>query len=450
MFTLTCPSCGRAVRAKFARPGARATCPACRKVYTLDARTLAKETESGEVVPVSEGPPVGVAGGGEGGDKRSLRSRKLRARTAAFRRSAESRWRGVRDRLPAWSAGCRPMKLMGVLVLLMVGGIGVLLAILLLPQASEQAGRTAPAATQRPTGSDPASGRTAGGVSERTGTGADLGDGRARASMPPAPPVPGVGPADPPRVGGVGDGMPELRLGSSVIREAYWRRLPEPVEPMRPTGVPNVLLWSARLAPRGEGSGGGGSGGGGVMFSAEFLGDSREVYRSGFLHVQLLNERGLAYAELKQAVPVVVPRLGLRLRLPVPSAYLEGYGGLVAEFTPLRQQVVEDGAPLEMVESAQRILSRGGGASVMRLVVHNPHAFSVVDPEVVVEVLTPGGWPLGQWRGRLSGSIEAGGVLAFRAALPLPEDSTPGRAVVRGYGHRSGGVGGSGGSGGGF
>ena len=423
MFVLTCPSCGHTVRTKFGRAGANATCPSCRTVYALDADTLAKETESGELVPVAQErsdavPPVLGRRG-----KRAIRA--LRSRAAPIVRAARSRWRGVRNR---WGRGGQRM-LIGALVLVMLAGIALLANILLTRQPVRQGSPAPTVVAGQPAQGDSASEQEMGpdGTDDEPAD-TDTSDGANR-TVSPADPGANPEPLSPQ----VESDLPELRLGPSVIREAYWRRLPDPIVPIRPREQPNVLLWAPRLERRD-------GGGGAAMFHGVFLADSPEVYRSGFLHVQLLDESGLAYVELKQIVPIICPRLGVQLRLPVPDEYLDRYRGVVAEFTPLPNEAVEGGAPLETVESAQRMLARGPHSGTMRLALLNPHPYPVSDPEVVIEVLTPEGWPIGQWRGRLRGTIEPGAVFAFQATAPLAEDQTPGRVVIRGYGRRSGDV----------
>jgi len=420
MFILTCPSCKHRARVKFARMGATAKCVSCRQSFVVDAATLAMQAPA---APAAEGAAA------EEVEQHGPVVEELRVEREPT--PAEAAAMAAGNALVGESVHSEPVKdnpvtgffrrrgldpvLVGLFAMLIVGFAALLLVMVqgddedlvvsVDPQVVEapQPGPSSPAAAGNPKVTPPTTPPVA------------IAPGPAL-PVPPAPesPTPGA-------PGGVN--LPSVSLFSSLSHQPTWSRIDPPREGYQPTMESDALVWLATLTRQPDGRG---------LFTAVFISDENIIYNSGFLYVQLINADGKVYAELKQTVPLLPARQGLEVRVAVPAEHMAGYDRMIAECTPL--DPLENVAPLELVERNTRLLSEPGDAAVVQVSISNPFPHAVANPTLVLTVLEPDGWPLGEWRGTLEGQqIGPHDSLTFKAHPPLDAGAQPGRIMLRGY-----------------
>ncbi|MEX2673385.1 MAG: hypothetical protein WD294_14890 [Phycisphaeraceae bacterium] len=472
MFVLTCPSCNHAARVKFVRLNALATCPACNARFRVDTQSASIDRD-GQVggplhnLPQQVPPPETLAVRGK------LNPAAFAGQADPDEPSTEEIWDEMFGEAPTpvptvheapldWKP--RPsalelpdgIRLEAVGLLMVASAVAAALLVGVIMNGSRERPETVvqvppelvaeePSSdgdgTQEPTGGN-GSGQTAGGGEGGTAGGDDNSETGAEGSDVVVVDEP-TEPRDelPPLMSGEGSGglplaprvpppgydsdLPRMRLDGSVAYEPRWEALSEPRRAMQPMIRSDVLVWMPRLQHDQENDR--------TMFTAMFLAETDRIYQSGFLHVQLLNEEGLAIAELKQVVPAVNARQGLQVRLKVPNDLDYESSSVVAQFTPV--DPVMRAVPIEAMEAETRVQYSGEGPAI-EITVMNPNREPVIDPIVVVDLLTADGWPVGMYRGTVSGRIEAGEQMTFVVRPPVENEADPGRIQIRGYAFR--------------
>jgi len=431
MFVLTCPSCGHAVKTRFARLGATATCPSCKKQYKVDEQSLAMEAgaEAGDETatdsaapaqepkmasePVEElkvkRAPLKKKRPAESKSKAAAKSQSSKVDAAptdsssnapaespppaeqavpsgSRRAAAERRLRGRRRRRGL------DMKLVAAMLILFA-----LLTVVIVVAYQQMTKKPDIAQVDQS------------GPSDR-----------------PVPPELRPEPVQPRPAARLLPDLPVLELTAPALSRSNWTRLSTPVDPITPSRGYDVVLWDAQLMRYADGDR--------AIISGMYVAESPRVYRRGVLRVQLLNENKMVYAELQTFVPVVCSRGGMQMRIAVPADLVREQTQVVCEFTPI--DAVLGGLALQMApEQTERV--GDSQAPVLKLAVHNPHDRAVVDPQLVVELMTADGYPLGTWQGTLDGRVEPNQTLIFQAAPKLDQPGAIGRVQVRGYGQRS-------------
>jgi hypothetical protein len=217
--------------------------------------------------------------------------------------------------------------------------------------------------------------------------------------------------------------LPVLSLSSALGSQPVWSRVNPAREVEAPLLRSKPLIWSPVVERRVDGR---------AMLTAMFVSESKSVFGSGFLHVQLVNAGGMVYAEMKQTVPVLPGRQAVQLSVPIPTEFLSELDRVAADMTPLDS--IDNVTVLEMGEEPGRLVDRSASGATVELTVLNPFHWTVADPTVVVSLWTLEGWPLGEWRGTVSGGrIDGFESLRFRAVLPVAEARRVGRVTIRGY-----------------
>lgn len=460
MFVLTCPSCSREVKTRFARLGATATCPACKVQYKVDEQSLKMEAPAPGGAPGSAAAPTPTPAP-EGAPPEAVAAAPPETAAPPTEAPAPTAAESSSDELIMSAPPVEELKVKR-------------------PPLKKKAKPEAPVKTKPQAPVDP-SAELAAAVSQTEAPPADAAsisadhaasdtstrrparrrkrslDVKLVAMMlvmlgllivvvalviqrsgkqptivinqPTTPgkpePAPQPTPAPRPQPTPVAD-VPVLELEPPTLVASNWSRLKTPVDPIVPMSNPEVVLWSAQLMRMGDGQR--------SMVNGLYVADSVKVYRRGVLRVQLTNESGMVFAERQMFVPVVCSRDGLAVRVPVPSDLLATSPGLTCEFTPI--DPVAGGMALEMVESKIENVGRPD-APMFKLAVHNPHDRAVTDPTLVIDVISPEGWPLGSWLGTLKTTIAPGATLIFQAAPPVEDPAAIGRIVVRGFGNRA-------------
>jgi hypothetical protein len=437
MFVLNCPSCGHQTRVKFARMGAVASCVGCKQKFKVDSHSLIVEEEPAggaappvapDPIPAQISPPEAVEEFQVDGAAAQLApdptaealSRihgddpatpppqpPVERRREHERRGGHHGREGHRDktrdkaRSRSRKKGVNPAVVMGSVVgALLLCGVIVWLVF----------GK--PGATP-----NPAIGQTP----QVDGDKPPVGKPPVR---PKDPSTAEVAPVAPVKPTASKSGLPQLVLETSTLSQLKWAKLDPTVSPIAPHEPTEVVLWQTWLDRRSESDR--------AMIQGMFVADSAAVHKSGFLHIQLLDVDGRAFAEMKQAVPMPCSQQGLRIRVPIPAELMARYANHVAEFTPI--DPVTNAATLEMVEARSERLNPGENPATLKLAVRNPGSVGISDPRLVVDVLDSTGWPIGSWAGHLDQKLGPEDVLVFEVTPPLPEGYAPSRVAVRGYG----------------
>jgi hypothetical protein len=125
----------------------------------------------------------------------------------------------------------------------------------------------------------------------------------------------------------------------------------------------------------------------------------------------------------------------MMMSVPVPGNLLERAVDVVADIDP--RNPVEDGVPLEMVQSQMIEGDQAASSSSVELTVLNPFDYKVTDPMIVLQVLNGDGWVIGVYRGNLKATLEPHAKFIFQVDPKLPKSAEPARVVVRGFAHRA-------------
>jgi hypothetical protein len=407
MFILKCPNCKHESRVKFARMGATAKCIGCKQPFPVDASTLAMEQGAGageakpepvvqKLTPVEElhvprpavdapvveaAVPVGEATLADLAQQVAVEAPPPPMLPHVTRR---------RRRVD-------PM-LVGLFAIICLGFGG--LAWLLFGGGEDPDFTTKPPAntgtTQRPpdtagvTPTPSSPDKSTPSATERPSTGAGT--------------------------------VPTLALSASLSSQPTWTRVNPPREPFSTSMSSDAAIWSPRIQHRPDGQ---------ALFTGLYVGSTSTIYRAGFLHVRLLNNQGLVYAEMKQTVPVLPGRQGVQITTPIPTEYLSEFHQLVADLTPL--EPLSDVGAVELVESQVKFVDSAGPWPRLQMAVANPFSQRVNDLTLVLAVLTADGYPLGEWRGTLAGAIGPHETITFEATPPVGGDVKVGRLMLRGY-----------------
>ncbi|QNN24950.1 hypothetical protein HED60_22620 [Planctomycetales bacterium ZRK34] len=466
MFVLTCPSCSREVKTRFARLGATATCPACKAQYKVDEQSLKMEgaapagadpeavaaatsspapatppvespapsTPSDDSAPPAQTPAKGADTPAE--DELIMSAPKveeLKVKRPPLKKKKPAPEKPIQTKPPA-AAESDPS--------------AELAAAVTEPAAKSEHGHKAPDHGVTDTADHKPRRRRKRGIDvklvammlvvlallivvvvlviQRTGKQPTIVINQPQPPTKPEPqPEPQPRPQPRPQPQPVAD-VPVLELEPPTLVTSNWSRLRTPVDPIVPMSNPDVVLWDAQLMHMGDGKR--------SMVNGLYVADSPKVYQRGVLRVQLTNDAGMVFAERQMFVPVVCSRDGLQMRVPVPKDLLASGPGLTCEFTPI--DPVAGGLALEMVES--QVENVGSPESPMyKLAVYNPHAKAVTNPTVVIDAISPEGWPLGSWLGKLQTTIGPGQTLMFQVAPPVDDPTAIGRILVRGFGKRA-------------
>lgn len=408
MFILTCPSCKHRARVKFARMGATAKCVACGQSFVVEAGTLMMQAPASGGDAAAANVPQHAPAVEELHVEREPTPRELQAAATADSLVGE----GVHSRPVKVNPvvgffrerGLDPM-LVGLFAMLIVG-FAALVVVMVRGEDEDLIVSVDPPAVQAP---GPAAPPTA------------TGPGTPAVAAGPALPSPAL--PQPPVAAAAGADLPALSLFSSLSHQPAWSRIDPPRAGYQPAMESDALVWLPTVTKQPDGRG---------LFNAVFIADESIVYNSGYLYVQLLDAAGKVYAELKQTVPLLPARQGLDVRVAVPAEHMQGFDRMIAELTPL--DPMEDVAPIELVERNTRMLSQPGEPAVVQVSVANPFPHAVVNPTVVLTMLEPDGWPLGEWRGTLEGQqIGPHDALTFKASPPLEAGAKPGKIMLRGY-----------------
>lgn len=409
MYLITCPECKHQTHVRFVRKGANATCTQCEHQHKISGKLVPIEGEqpasgvaeepkfellrdklkpqtaadatadapdpTAEAFPASSEPPVSQAAAAVAVAAAAPRD------PAAVKARLASRRRSIKKSPNALIIG-------GVVVA--VGLVAVIVGLVML---NGDPSDTPPVVVTPPDTPDP----------------------------PDSPDTP-----DPPVTPDTPDPatLPMLALHEPPVNESTWQAIDPPSQPIterRPDGA----IWNASLVP---------GVGGRVMLLAQYIDDSDAVYRSGNVRIQILDEDDQAIAEFSGVIPIVCAAQGVQFTAPVPDQWKSQAASIVSRFEPV--DLLPDAVPLDVVDTAARLIKPQIGGWLAELTIRNPYPFTVSDPTVVVDLFDTAGIVTGTWRGSLRARLAPGQSLVFQTVLPVPTAVEPERITIRSYAQR--------------
>lgn len=259
------------------------------------------------------------------------------------------------------------------------------------------------------------------------------GDGKMPADAPATGAAPGNAPATAAAAGSSAPAaaprapLPVMSLEPMQAVEGQWKPINPPGVPLEMSIAKEALLWTPQLRKDTESNK--------ASVTIQYLTEIDAIYEDAFLNVQLLDSDRKAFAQLTHVVPVVISRQGMSVSVPVPGNLLEKAQDVVADIDP--RNPVEDGVPLEMVQSQRVEGGEAASSGAVELTVLNPFDFAVNNPMFVLQVLNGDGWVVGLFRGNLKAAIQPHAQFSFQVDPKLPKSAEPARVVVRGFAHRA-------------